>query len=296
MKRLAPTLLTLLIALIPWDSERTNKLDVSVEGTILAFIPARDGIIVASDSRETLGNGLHCDGQDKIFTLTEYPLSVFAMSGSYGLLTAPANEDACAFLRSARVKVDFRAVAKTFLESRQGPITKDTLNKLEALLREEIEKLLPTNPELVGGDGGILSFSFVKYVHQQKTVTYAAFEITSVDKRNTTIQSEVFTTIHNDEDELQNIRLAGKTVCFLNATSAEGRKVLGSGFLRSYDYYVQTRPTVGEFTQEDAVLLARDVIDSTVRYSTLFPGSDCGTGGPTKILALNAHVYPVKIQ
>jgi hypothetical protein len=49
MKRLAPTLLTVLIALIAWDSKRTNKLDVSAGGTILAFIPAGDGIIVASD-------------------------------------------------------------------------------------------------------------------------------------------------------------------------------------------------------------------------------------------------------
>jgi hypothetical protein len=271
---------------------------ISVGGTMLVFIPSREGIVVASDSREILANGSYCDGQDKIFVLRKPPRSLIAMSGSHSVTTAPANADACAFLRSAKAKVDFRDMSKSFLESWQGPITKETVQKLGAVLQEKIEQLLPAYPGLVDeSNGGILNFSFVQYLPQRKTITYASFEIASLDKRKTIKRSEFFATIHNDDGELDNAHLAGTTECFQKAISPEGRKLLGPALLRSYDYYVQKRPTVGQVTQEDAISLARDLIDLTIRYSALFPESNCRkTGGPIKIFALDANPHPIKIE
>ncbi len=154
--------------------------NTSVRGTILAFIPMRAGIVVASDSRETLAIGSHCDNRDKIFPLKNHSRSLFGMSGSYGPKIGKmtlAIEDPCAFLKSANASVDFREVSKTFLESWKGSFTKATVQKLESVLQQKIEELLPTYPELVGADQGILSFVLVQYVKSQKATTYASFQM-----------------------------------------------------------------------------------------------------------------------
>jgi len=66
---------------------------------------------------------------------------MLAMSGSYAVTVAPESDDACTFLQTSTTTIDFRDIAKGVLESHQGPVTKDTVQKLESILKEKIEEL-----------------------------------------------------------------------------------------------------------------------------------------------------------
>jgi len=241
-------------------------------------------------------DGRYCDGLDKVFPLRNHTRSVIAMTGSYSVTTSFASAaDACSFMRNAKINIDFREIAKSFLESKKGSVTNSVIKELETILTAKLDSLLPKYPGLVQADGGILNFSFAQYLPAQKTVNYIEFHIVPTDGKKTKIQSEVFDTIRQSDDENLHTRVNGAGICFQKATLSVGRRALGPLYLRTYDGFIARKPRVDEVSMQDGSMLARDLIDSTVKYSDMFPMMNCQVGGTLRVYKLDQHLSPVSV-
>lgn len=254
-------------------------------------------MVIAADSRDTLTDGRYCDGVEKIFVLQKHTRAVIAMHGSYAVTTGKnSGTDACAFIRDAQSSIDFRLIARDFLNSRKGLITIETIRALESDLKLRVDALLPTNPQLIQPDGGIVGFSFAQYLPTQKTVIYAAFKLAPTDARHAGIQAEVLNKIHLSDRVIQVAYLTGNSQCFTAANSPEGRRSIGATFLQEADEITRKNPTVGELDSSDGLSFARDIVNSTIRYSDLHPTMNCQVGGPLKGYRLDSHPKPVELK
>lgn len=267
-------------------------------GTFIVFVPTKDGMTVAAESREQLLNGKYCDGQKKIFALDNHPRAVIAIAGSHSVITAPASsvQNPCAFIANAKDKIDFRAIAKDFLDHTKGPVTVAVVRTLEATLKARLDDLLPTYPGLIQPDGSILVFSFAQYLLQENAIVYDEFKMAPNGQRITRIQSELFKKIHLTDDVTQNTHMNGAGGCFLRAVSVDGRRELGQVYLRVYDKFISQKPAVGQIGRTDGVSLARDLIAATIRYSDMHPNLNCQVGGPLRIFQLDAHPHPIELD
>src|ERR1051325_6605561 len=71
---------SVLVALILSGSARSNMSAASLHGTLIAVAPTRDGIVMAADSRSTLGNR-YCDGTYKLVEASHPQPTVIAVAG-----------------------------------------------------------------------------------------------------------------------------------------------------------------------------------------------------------------------
>ena len=90
-------------------------LGASAHATLVAVVPARDGLAIASDSRFTF-MGAPCDGAFKIVE-PERPLRTVAFVTGDSIFVAPppAGEDPCRYLATAPRLLDVGAVVKAYL-------------------------------------------------------------------------------------------------------------------------------------------------------------------------------------
>ena len=265
----------------------------SVNGTLISFIPVSDGMVFAADSRVTVPGVGYCDGLDKIHPLGKRPFSLFAISGVDTYRSGAKTKEACAFTKSGTIQVDFREIARNYLESQKGPITPEKLKELENVLRTNAQKLARVHPDVMDEDGNVLGFAYGEYNPQQKTISYAAFK---VGTGKTMAGSLFFTTIQPDQPLYPQLQTMGKTECF--AEALKGRQRLGpNAFEMLLNEIAKRSPTVGQTTHQDALDLANDTIGWTAKYSELHPELKCRIGGPIKVFLIDErHPHGFRLQ
>lgn len=272
---------------------------VSVRGSLVVFVPTKDGMIVAADSRSTLfENETYCDGVDKVFPLRNHPRSLIAMAGSEGVrissmssLSSP-HADACALLKNSPKIIDFRDIAQDYLATAKEPINEGAMRGLEATLTRRIDSVLPD----AGLSEPILSFAFSQYMPSQKAVVSGAFDVGRKDARKSEIERETFRRIDLTDDVMRSMTILSKTDCLRQAFSPQGRLALGKLDLQAYDAFFNRKPAVYQASADEGAAFARGIITGTVVYSDTYPALKCGVGGPIKIYRLDSHTKPVRIE
>jgi hypothetical protein len=71
---------------------------------------------------------------------------------------------------------------------------------------------------------------------------------------------------------------------------------LGATYLRESDEITRKNPTVGQLDFSDSLSFAHDIINSTIRYSELFPATNCEVGGPLKVFRLDSQSKPIELE
>ena len=104
---------------------------ISLRGTLISVAPTRDGIVIAGDSRSTLG-GQFCDDSYKLVEVRSPNPTVVSVPGIGIVFVRPpaGTSDLCAWVKTARRVLDIEAFAKGWLEANVEALTSDGILRL----------------------------------------------------------------------------------------------------------------------------------------------------------------------
>lgn len=95
---------------------------VGMTGTLITTVPAKDGLIVASDTRSTT-MGARCDGNSKLAVVRGIPLTMVGASGTATWIEARVPlwlDDPCGDLaKNGVVFLDAKQIAVSYLEEQK---------------------------------------------------------------------------------------------------------------------------------------------------------------------------------
>ena len=99
---------------------------VSTHGTLIVYVPSKDGLVVAADSRYMTSEMSYCDYAEKIIPLVKHPRAVVANTGFSEIQGLPT-EDPCTYAKTHPPKLSIGMLARDFLDARDGDIGRKLL-------------------------------------------------------------------------------------------------------------------------------------------------------------------------
>ncbi len=118
--------------------------NTSSTGTLILFIPTKDGLVVGADSRSNINLGTaiptHCDTAVKIIPLKNYDRAVITVAGTDRSYPLPSGNlpDPCTYLQSAVPILDMPAIISNYLDAKNVEITKVVFGELQAHVLSKI--------------------------------------------------------------------------------------------------------------------------------------------------------------
>jgi hypothetical protein len=276
--RFVVTLLALLV--LPHDG---GALSESVaHGTIVCFVPYKDGAMFVSESREIIANEGFCDGQPKVFTVKNHRHLMFSMTGNTSLISGKGGCES--LLGNARV-IDFRRSAITALESFNGPVTSEKFEMVKKSIQVAVEKELPRRPALVDSHLGVLTFMVVERANHK--TTYRSFRVGSADHKETQISENIDWDLADTDTLTDKMQVyGGGSSCLGFALSPDGRKYLNQNAFENLNWARSKKISVQQVDREHAAQLGREMVLAAIRISDLLPKMNCHVGGEVKVFDL----------
>jgi len=129
--------------------------------TLVAVVPARDGVVIAADSRFTFMSA-PCDGAFKILEPAR-PLRTVAFVTGDSIFVAPppAGQAPCRYLATAPRLLDMGAVVRAFLDRSGGDPAQISIFDLSTACVEAVERFRRAYPNALAGYAGREIFSVV---------------------------------------------------------------------------------------------------------------------------------------
>jgi hypothetical protein len=155
-------------------------------GTLVVFVPTKDGLIVAADSRVTVTHDFYCDGCQKIYPLVNHPRSVIAVTG-LGSFIANDTKITCEDLRQHHVRsVEFDMVGQTFLDAHKGDITEKIFNSLGTVIVSKFQTMSKAIPQPIqpGSEGAILAVRYGHYDEKKRVSILGSFSVCLNEAKN----------------------------------------------------------------------------------------------------------------
>jgi hypothetical protein len=147
-------------------------------GTLVLFIPTKDGLVVAADSRSNINLGTaiprHCDTAIKIIPLKNHDRAVITVAGtdkSYALNGAKL-PDLCKYLQSAVPILDMPQIVANYLDAKNVEITKGVFGELQAHVLRKIRAVQAKRPDTLvnGADGNFAVVAFGHYILRRENL------------------------------------------------------------------------------------------------------------------------------
>jgi len=286
-----------LLLMGPDDKYIVNR-EARTHGSMVVYIPTKDGMVVAADSRITMGQ-IHCDDGVKILPLRRHERSVITVMGFDEVYeTRDQVADLCSYRRTHQPIISIPTVIRKFLDSHQGEVNEDYFRKIEAVLIKQVDAIRRAYPNLQPPDPELItSVAYGHYSPRAQTSTYGTVEICK-DSANPTRSSVCSREwVQFTLQDPISIKVSGAPDCFQKATSPSGRKLLGPDFLKEYDSLNRHPGIVSMMSNQEALAVGTDMINSTSQYVTITQDSKCGVGGPVKAVLLDEkHTAPFPLQ
>jgi hypothetical protein len=265
---------------------------VQVHGTLVVTIPTADGLIVASDSRGSLGGGRFCDEVAKIAPLKRHAHSVVAITGTARISSkSPEGTPACDGYKH-KAQFDFLQLAARFLDSQSGVVSSKSFNNLRDFMLKKVRKSQRETPDISEDAEGVNAI-FGSYDPKTKTAVIGLIEI-CVGKGNGEAETcgETWTEFHQDDP------------AYFKATGADDFRLIQNGKAVQYLHSISLTPfyvfaneskSVSQVSSSEGIRIASILILATEELTNL-PGHDRSVHGPVQAYLLNEQDAPLKLK
>lgn len=255
----------------------------AAHATLVAVVPARDGLAIAADSRFTF-MGASCDGAFKIIE-PERPLRTVAFVTGDSIFVAPpaAGEDPCRYLATAPRLLDMGAVVKAYLDRSSDDPARISAAGLAAECVRAMQHFEGTYPHALRGYAGrgIVSVVVASYdpVRHVSTLHNFALRMESGTGR---VEAARMSKTTAGPDSLRGVWIYGEAA-YVNryVYAGAGRRFLQPGT----QAFVGGHEPTGDVTIKQAAAAAADVVLAASRAAQIDPPAN-GIGGQVRVVVL----------
>jgi hypothetical protein len=272
------------------------------QGTLIVLVASKDGLVVASDSRQTLDNRVYCDEANKLLVPSRPDRFIVAVTGTrgfYPLSMMTAMNDICGYVKRTAREFDLAEVVKDFIEKNHSEI--DLSNFDAKQLAQHCQDALfafflahPYRSPTVSGVGFSSSVVLASYDPATSRAHVRTIEISFSQDLTKLIINDV-TNVHFDLDDLAEPMICGEgdylrqkvlPVIGLESIAESTRRQVGT-------FPVVNFPTVRDNSLKDAIAMATDLIESASRMTAKIPASS-GIGGPIDVRIIGKQLQPTR--
>ena len=261
----------------------------SAHATLVAVVPARDGLAIAADSRYTF-MGAPCDGAFKIIE-AERPLHTvaFVTGDSIFVAPAPAGENPCRYLATAPRLLDMGAVVKAYLNRASDNPARLSMPGLAAECVRAVDAFRHRYPKALQGYSGKDLFSVVvaSYDPSRHVSTLWNF-VVRIDALNRSIEAARLNQTTITPPTPRGVWIYGETG-YVNREVYAGpaRRFLNP----ATQDFLHASQSVGEVGLDAAVAAAADVVQAASRAAAIDPPAN-GIGGTVRVVVLSSRPQP----
>ena len=291
--KITPMGLALAILANPCAAQERVSLS-PVEGTLVAVVPTRDGVVLAADSRSVLSD-VACDGIEKIVVPRHDMRAAVVFAGlAQVALTSDGFAQSCEDAHSARPGLDFRKVIQDYLDAVRDTTALD-LRKLAQLCIDEAQSfqalsLTLKRPFLEGRrDTMLLIFAITSFDPASKSsrVGIAALTVGSDDTISSTVVS----------DQVFSRSSPGPLLLFGKATLVEEQVFRGTGsqYLDWEKVDAISERKVGDLWPAAVMAALRSIFDAAARVAAETMATP-SIGGAVQIVLVGDAPRPRRIS
>ena len=274
----------------------------STTGTLILFIPTKDGLVVAADSRSNinLGNTMsgHCDTAIKIIPLKNHKRAVITVAGTDKSYLSNGNKlpDPCRYLQSALPIFDVPQIVSHYLDGANVEITKGVFDELQAHVLRKIRAVQAKRPNTLinGGDGNFAVVAYGHYIPDEKISQVATFTVRILKRGNAAIVGSVWNTYHDSTN--WEVRAIGDGAGLLQELIKDQSPGMIARYLVDCAHYKREFSPVGDVPGDAGAKIAINLMEAAEILSERLHGPHT-VGGLTHIILLDReHPAPLPVQ
>lgn len=250
--------------------------------TLVAVVPARDGLVVAADSRFTF-MGAACDGVFKLVTAQSAPHTVASVTGdSIFVAPPPAGVEPCRYLQTAPRLLDLSSIVRAYLH-RGGDASQLSQAGLAASCVEAVRRFQKKYPDALRAYRGreVASVVVAGYDPAHGRSTIGRFAIL-IDPRTGDAVTAASSNIVVDAGSPRGVWIFGASgYVDRHVYNGAGRRFLDPQTLA----FLNERAPIGKVTVEQAQAVARNMIRATSREAEM-ERPPSGIGGEMRVVVV----------
>ena len=276
------------------NSKISDLSDAASHGTLIAVAPTRDGIVMAADSRSTLGNQ-YCDDTYKLVEVSHRNPTAIAVAGIGIVFTRPpaGTTDLCKWIKTAQRVMDIEKFTKEYIEAHLDAISGAGLLRLGTASLEQVRQLQKFSPDAPRAYAGNNLYTIVIASFDPKT---KRSRIGVLGTRFNPITNIPEVTDHafweftpNSKGEAFNFGLFDYVP---EHVYREGR-----AFVQEYLNFKPNQRLVRQISAEEAASALSNLVEAAGKTTKIVPTpDDVGIGGTTDVLLLGAKAKPQRLR
>ena len=263
-------------------------------GTLVVMVPSKDGLVMAADSRSSIGD-TYCDYAFKIIEPVRPARTAVTVTGNGVMVKRPGPDvsDLCEYVRRAPRLLDIERVVSEYLASENTDIATLQIENVAQRCVAAVKDFQASWPLALRSfeDREVFSVVLASYEVQSRMAVIRSFVLRLI---GTTLNPE-FGKVTADKFFLNSkraIRIFGETGYLEQYVSGGiGRQFLSEETIR---FEAQER-IVREIDLREAIAVAVNVIEATSKTTNLIPAPS-GIGGPIDVGLLGEAPQLEKLQ
>lgn len=263
-------------------------------GTLVSVAPTKDGIVIAADSRSTVGNQ-YCDQTFKLVEVSLPQPTVVTVAGIGVVYAKPpaGTTDLCDWIKTGRRVTDIEHFAKHWLASHPEDLSSGLMIRLGTDSLTEVRELVKVSPDAPKAYAGnnFYTIAVMSYdaVSRSAKVGVVGTRFNPVTGAPEITDHKLWQFQPTDRGDVINFGLFDYVS---DHVLREGRS-----FAAEYLAFRPSSRVVGDIASAEAVSALSNLMDATARTTRIVPTPGrVGIGGPTDILLLGAGKSPERIR
>lgn len=275
----------------------------STNGTLILFIPTKDGLVVAADSRSNVNlgeaNPRYCDTATKIIPLMNHKRAVITVSGtdkSYPL-NGDKLRDPCTYIQSALPIFDMSKTVSAYLDAKNVEITKAVFDELEAHVLSKIRAFEAKRPKTLVNteDGNFAVVALGRYIPEEKLCLVATFTVRILKPGNAAIIVDSTWSEYSISINWE-VRAIGDGARLLQGLIANESPGMLARYLVDYAHYKHEFSAVGDVPGDVGAKVAMDLMEAAKILSERLQGPHTVDGQTHIVLLDREHPEPFALQ
>jgi hypothetical protein len=267
---------------------------IAASGTLVVMVPSNDGLVVAAESRSTVGQK-YCDTAFKIVEPARPPRTVITVTGNgiYYPDPGPGVPDLCAYISRAPRLLDIERVVREYLEKQNRDIGTLRMEEVAKQCVDAVKAFGMSWPGVLRAYSGreMFSVAMAAYNPASRTATVLNFVVritaATLDPEAARIARKEFTGISPRED----FEFGETDYLIQNVYRGAGRKFLDKETIA----FFQAGKTVSQTSLQEAQAVAVNIIEAASRTTELVTPPN-GIGGPIDVVLLGQGPRPRRLR
>jgi len=274
------------------------------DGTLVIMVPCQEGLVVASDSRQTLNEGTFCDGAVKLLESPIRERFILAVTGRRGFyplhLALFRPETACEYVRRTPREFDLGMVAMRYADADAAT---DLANlDMVALAKNclhELKGYFDTNPSRApasNGDRFSSSVILASFDHVTRTAIIRSFEVAVTPDLTALNAKQVLNERFTPDDLAQPVVCGEHDYLTQQVLPVIKDHPISSTTLHQIgNFPICNFPRVEDQSLQQAVDVATDLIEAASTMTATVPAQS-GIGGPLDVRLIGDYQRPVAVS